>query len=156
MLTRSTQRIIDQKRYTGDNLAIDIRCKIIVESFYTIYNTFSLVRTKIFPFNKINKTWLDRDLIVLCKRKFILYNFYKRGVVSYEVFVNFRNELSNTIRRCKLNYFREQFDKYKGDLRETFQCINGLIGCKNSRSASEINQNDVYSSALGIAALFRN
>lgn len=144
-----------ENMHVYDNLGIDIRCKIFVEGFFTIYNRCCPIRTKVFPLNKIKKPWLDRDLIVLCKRKFILYNLYKRGVVTYEIFVNFRNELSNTIRRCKLNYFREQFDKYKSDIRKTFQCINGLIGCKNSRNVSEIIQNDVvYSSASDIATLF--
>ena len=100
--------------YVYDRLSIDTRYKIFVDHFYAICNRCCPTRTKIFTFTKINKPWLDRVLIVFCKRKLVLYNLYKRGVVTWQFFENFRNELSNTIRRFKLNYFMEQFDKYTG------------------------------------------
>ena len=39
---------------------------------------------------------MDQDLITLFKRTNNLYNLYWQGVVSYDIFTNFRNELTNT------------------------------------------------------------
>ena len=121
------------------------------------YDQCCPTRKKVYPAKQIKKPWMDHDLITLCKRKNNLYNLYRQGVVSYDIFTNFRNELTSTIRKCKSNYFRDKFECCRNDIRKTFSCINGLIGCKTKKVISEIlNDGNSYTVSSSIAALFSN
>ena len=44
----------------------------------------------------MKKPWMDQDLITLFKRTNNLYDLYWQGVVSCDIFTNFRNKLTNT------------------------------------------------------------
>ena len=51
----------------------------------------------------------------------------------YEKFSNYRRNLKKIIKWAKSNYYGRQFEKSSGDMKKTWQLINGIRG-KNKRS----------------------
>ena len=138
-----------------DNCTVEFRTKMFLDKLYLIYNNFCPIRTKVFPLKKIDKPWIDQDLINLSKMKYNLYRSYKAGQVTYSHYTKFRNNLTTITRRCKYNYVRQQFEIYKNDIKKTFKCMNNLMGCQSKREISEIKINDViHVNEAEIANLF--
>ena len=74
-----------------DDLPTELRCRIFIDRFYVIYDQCCPTRKKVYPQKQIKNTWIDHDLITLCKRKNNLYNLCRQGVVCYNIFISFRN-----------------------------------------------------------------
>ena len=56
-----------------------------------------------------------------------------RTIVSEEKYKKYINKLAAILRRCEKQYFTELLEINKGNLKETWKILNGLINKKNSK-----------------------
>ena len=91
----------------------------------------------------------------MSKIKHDKYVSYQNGKLTYESYAAFRNSYNGLIKRCKVNYFKEKFNCALGNIRETWNTINNLMGSKSVRTIMEINQNGtLISDPQNISNLF--
>ena len=61
-----------------------------------------------------------------------LFRSYKLGTTSYNSYSSFKNQLNIIIKRCKKNYYCDQFEKAKADIGKTWSNVGELIGWKKA------------------------
>ena len=68
-----------------------------------------------------------------CRKKNLLYKeFLKTGTnVSEEKYKKYKNKLTAILRRCEKQYFTELLEINKGNMKETWKILNGLINKKS-------------------------
>ena len=100
-----------------------------------MYNTFTGKITELYQSNcpikyeKVKRKRPDKPLTNACRKKTLLYKeFLKtRTNVSEEKYKTYKNKLTAMLRRCEKQYFTELLEINKGNMKETWKILNGLI-----------------------------
>jgi len=111
-----------------DSIDIDLKTQIFLDVLYNVYNECCPVKTKLISISRLNKPWFDDDLRRLCDMKHGLFRRYKANEVSFSEYSYFKNKFTALLRRSKVNYFRDKFDRCKGNIRMTWRNINDVMG----------------------------
>ena len=109
-----------------------------------MYNTFTEIITELYQSNcpiiyekvkrkRPDKPWMTNGLKNACRKKNLLYKeFLKtRTIVSEEKYKKYKNKLTAILRRCEKQYFTELLEINKGNMKETWKILNGLINKKS-------------------------
>lgn len=107
---------------------------------------FPLKRIKIKP-PKLRKPWMTTGLATSCKTKTRLFYRYKQYPSEYRhnKYKTYRNKLNFLQRTAKKEYFSNQFDLAKHDLKQTWKTIKQALNKplkKESKSPQEFKLND--------------
>ena len=109
-----------------------------------MYNTFTEKITELYQSNcpviyekvkrkRPDKPWMTNGLKNACRKKNLLYKeFLKtRTNVSEDKYKKYKNKLTAILRRCEKQYFTELLEINKGNMKETWKILNGLINKKS-------------------------
>ena len=109
-----------------------------------MYNTFTEKITELYQSNcpviyekvkrkRPDKPWMTNGLKHACRKKNLLYKeFLKtRTNVSEEKYKKYKNKLTAILRRCEKQYLTELLEINKGNMKETWKILNGLINKKS-------------------------
>ena len=102
--------------------------------------------------------WMNRNILKLIKLKSLYFILMKSGVVSVRENNSFKNKINSIVKKAKDNYYRELFEKCRGDLKKTWSNINNLISPNRNKSEIEkliVNGNEVVEKTE-IANTFNN
>jgi len=123
---------------------------------YNIYDTCCPLRTKTISARRMIKPWITNELVNCVNRKHCLFRLYKRGIVSFFTYNNFKNVLTSVIRRAKYNYFVTKFDSGLGCARETWRNVNRLFFRRAPSSCVDevVKDGDRVRDRLNIARIF--
>ena len=74
-----------------------------------------------------------------CRKKNLLYKecLKTRTNVSEEKYKKYKNKLTAILRRCEKQYFTELLEINKGNMKETWTILNGLINKKTKRQTNK-------------------
>ena len=101
-------------------------------------NKFSVEKTIKIPYKKIiREPWMTLGLLKSCINRDKLYKKSINKEKSHPLrikYATYKNQLDRLKRISRQEYYREQIDAYKTDIRKTWSVINGLIGRKNDKS----------------------
>ena len=80
--------------------------------------------------------WIAKGILKSSKRKQKLYEkFLKRRTPRNELnYKNFKRIFESTKQKSKSNYFKERLDKYKNDVKKTWNVIKDVIGSSKTTS----------------------
>ena len=83
-----------------------------------------------------DKPWMTNGLKNACRKKNLLYkDFLKtRTNVSEEKYKKSKNKLTAILRLCEKQYFTELLEINKGNMKETWKILNGLINKKKRQT----------------------
>ena len=122
-----------------------------------MYNSFTEKITELYHSNcpivyekvkrkRPDKPWMTNGLKNACRKKNLLYKeFLKtRTNVSEEKYKKYKNKLTAILRRCEKQYFTELLEINKGNMKETWKILNGLINkkTKGKQISMEFNGDD--------------
>ena len=100
------------------------------------------MKVKFVSRNRLTKPWFDDDLRRLCDMKHELFKKYKANQESFISYNNFKNRFTALLKRTKSNYYKEQFERCRHDIRCTWKKINGIIGSKHRSRIGKIVNGD--------------
>ena len=102
-----------------------------MEQFKEIYDTH--LPTKKVTLNKINhkkKPWITKGFLISRKKKNILYKRYLKSpsVFNEQKYKKYRNKFNSLKVIAKKNYYQQQLNTAKNNMKKTWSIINELIG----------------------------
>jgi len=115
-----------------DFFDVNSAVQLFNDSVYNIYNKCCPIRSKRISYKRFSKPWITDHLKVFINRKHSLYKQYRRGFVTFQVYNNYKNQVTHMLRREKENFFINKFNAKMQDVGETWKIINSLI--KNKRN----------------------
>ena len=92
----------------------------------------------IFSKHIIRDDWMTKGLM---KSSTTLNKLYKKCIKrskehpSYVRYIDYRNSYNQLKRTAKQIYYQELFEKYKGDIKNTWKLLNSLIGRTKDKSS---------------------
>ena len=104
---RNEVSLFIENTYHNMSIHMDVhtKCKYLIQHVYNIYDKCCSIRSKQVSFKSLKNPWIDYVLADAVKEKFRLFRDYKRGVVTFNYYNVFKNNLQTRIRRAKKNYF---------------------------------------------------
>lgn len=72
-----------------------------------------------------------------------LFRKYKATEVSNNDYSYFKIQFTSLLKRTKINYFREKFERCKNNIRLTWRNITNVLGCERTDGIDEITHNSV-------------
>lgn len=133
-----------QTFYLYDGLPISIKCKILCEKLYDLYNSCCPIRSKTVSLNRTLKPWLTDSLIEEIRLKHIMYNRFKSGLIEFEVYNNQNKRSASLLKNAKKLYYTNKFNNCIGDIKRTWKQINKLIKPQKGNSGIDsIMEDDV-------------
>lgn len=124
-----------------DDLNVNIKTQVFYNIFWRLYNECCPIRSKYVSPSRNSKPWFDKDLKLLCDNKFKLFRKYKKGLIPFDEYNNYKNRFASLLKLARRNYFKDKFAKCQNDMQATWRNVNNLIGCKRTRSVNSINFN---------------
>ena len=126
------------------------------ESFNKFQNLVSKLYCECFPLkikyisiNRINKPWLNQDLLRLVKLKSEYHHLYRQGIISKEFNNKFRNFVTSKVRKAENSYYLDNFRNFGRNMKHSWNMIKSLTGSnKSSKSLSPISKLNNYDDKL--------
>jgi hypothetical protein len=147
-----------------DNPDVNVIYENFDNIFNDLYNETLPIKVKQIKFycNKY-KPWLTHGILTSVKKKNDLYKkcLNKNTPESKDIYIRYKNKLTNIIRNSKKLYYKNQFELLNGNMRETWKLINKVMqnahGNKQMSSIKEISHNgQIVSDPLQIANKFND
>ena len=113
--------------------------------------TFNSILDKYTPFKKKNKSktksklpWITKDLIKMINKKNRLYKQYmtKRTSLNKTKYKTLNNKVNKLLRNAKKNYFSDQLEKEKKNIKNTWKILNNVLNKDHKKPCNtEFNLN---------------
>ena len=106
------------------------------------------------------KPWISKKILISIKNKNNLYGlFMKTGNKSfYQQYKILRDSLNHTIRRSKIDYYKNFFDKFNKNLKKMWKGVNSFLAGKvqDTSPTCLINNNEIITNPTRIANTFND
>ena len=105
------------------NVAFDI----FSEKLFETYNSAFPIKRKRIKSNLINAPWVTPRLKRCIKKKFVLFNLLRRGLIQRQQFNRYKNALTWVINKIRRQYHLDTFRNCSGNFRKMWYNINSLL-----------------------------
>ena len=61
-----------------------------------------------------------------------LFRSYRRGCIEFHEYKDFNNKFTYILKKVKIDYFKYRFEKYRTDMKKTWDTVRNLAGCFKS------------------------
>ena len=95
------------------NLSITMLHEKVLES----YNKHCPIKTKLLSYKSSEKPWITPSLKFKMKKRQRYFDLYKRNLMTFSEYKNFRNHVTNQIRASK-KYFHNLFNRIRNDVKK--------------------------------------
>ena len=113
---------------------------------YTTYYSCFPVITKYVSSKRLKNPWITQAITKSIQHKFDLYKSFKLGIVTYEIYKNYRNNLNNIVKLSKKKYYLQRFSNFKLSTKKLWETINELSN--NSYKKKDITNSVVYDNKI--------
>ena len=110
--------------------SVDDKTDIFLDCLWSLYDRCCPIRNKNVSSKRLLKPWITNSLLRSINTKHNLFKQYKRGDICFNIYNNYKNFLSHTIRRSKRDYYQVRFEQSRGDIRKTWRDINSVLKCR--------------------------
>ena len=111
------------------------------EKLFTAYNDSFPIRKKKVKQNYMHAPWMTMKLKQCIRKKYRLYNFLKRGIISRRDFKVYSNTLRFVINKVKNLYYYKKLNYCNDDSKKTWRNINELLGRSQFNNEIKLKQN---------------
>ena len=126
-LTAMFREAILSHNFNLNNLEPEEAWHHFSRKLYQIYDNIFPIQTKNISPKSAHKPWIDVALVRKIKRRDNMYVSLLRQDITRMEFNRFRNKVTMDIRLAKGKYYKNQFDKFKKNLRKTWEIINSVV-----------------------------
>ena len=103
-----------------------------------LYNKHFPILTKTVTYKDEAKPWINDILINQMKIRDKLYKLATRKRIDVQIYKDFRNLLTNRIRKAKAKYYEDEFRNTSLNIKKTWSTINSVIRKKKYNTTIEI------------------
>ena len=105
-----------------------------------IYYNSCPLKTKFISNKRLGKPWLSTELLKLIQCKSHYFKLMKSGLIDYEWYKSYKNNLLSSIRRAKKSYYINVFSKSYGsnNMRRVWSTVHEVL--RNSKSGKRIDK----------------
>ena len=108
----------------------------------TNFNDCFPLQTKEISLKTLDNPWITPAVKTSVKNKSKLFSDFNQGLIPFDAYRIYRNQLNNTIKQAKSLYYMNYFEKYKNCTRKIWQKINELKNVKTTKRNYKIKVND--------------
>jgi len=112
--------------FRADN--VDLAVLTFNDKLLQLYNKCCPIRSKHVSYSRFSKPWITNQHMASIAQKHLLFRQYKQGLVPFNVYNNFKNQVTRILKSAKLRYFSEKFNSALGSTKDTWSVINSVIG----------------------------
>ena len=105
------------------------------------YNAAFPIKRKRVRNNLINAPWVTPQLKRCIKKKFLLFNFLRRGLIQKRQFNRYKSVLTWVINKIKRKYYHDKFRECK-DFKRTWSNINLMLNRDGQETVQKIVDDD--------------
>ena len=120
------------------NVAFDL----FFTKLFHVYNSAFPIKKKRIKSNLINEPWVTPQLKKCIKKKFVLFNLLRRGLIQRQQFNRYKNALTWVINKIRRRYYFNIFRSSSGDFKKTWSNINCLLKRGNQDIVRKIVTDD--------------
>ena len=91
------------------------------------------IKTKFISNKRLNNKWLGQGLKHLINKKSQAFKQFRNGQISKEENNRIKNEINSKIRKAKFDYFRCSFERFKGNMKKSWNLLSNLMGRKKNK-----------------------
>ena len=102
---------------------------------YTLYDRCCPLRSKQLSVSRFSKPWISDSILLDINRKHALFRDYRRGLIDFRMYKNYRNILSKKLKQSKLNYLQDKFSACKKNPSMTWKTLNSLLNRNNNKKS---------------------
>ena len=99
----------------------------LIDTLTNYYNTCFPIMTKYVSAKRLTKPWITNAILKSINTKHKLFKRVMRNGYDRNAFNRYCNTLNCVLKTSKSSYYREQFNKYKNDIKRTWSVINSTI-----------------------------
>ena len=110
------------------------RCQHVNEAFdifftklFDAYNSAFPIKKKKMKNNLINAPWVTPQLKKCIKKKYLLFNLLRRGLIQRRRFAIYKNALTWVINKIRRKYYLDKFNSCKDNIKRTWSNINTIL-----------------------------
>ena len=130
---------IDFSSIYNEQIDIDSRFSTLINQIYRCYHETFQIKTKQLGCKRVQNPWLTPGLLNSIDQKHKLYRNYKRGIIPFQLYNNYSNQLKALLKKAKRKYYTNKFGEVNNNSKATWSLINNLIN-KNKEHTHKINQ----------------
>ena len=123
------------------NNSVDDKTEYFLDRINSSFNEFCPIKIKTVSYKKYTKPWITSDLISLINYKHILFKRYKQLNVPFSTYNDYKNNLCKVLKRRKIEFYNNRFNRIKNDTRENWRTINDLMGMKRYDKYPDVIKN---------------
>jgi len=113
--------------FMNDN-DVNITTQTFVDELFQVYNRCCPLRVKRISYSRFSRPWITDEHIISINHKHNMFRQYRQGIVSFQVYNTFKNQLTRVLRRAKVEYFNTKFRSSIGNTKENWNLIRTLVG----------------------------
>ena len=123
------------------------------------YNLHCPIVTRYLSYKTYKKPWISRELRDKIKIRNNYYILYKSGKMSREVYVRYRNVVTNEIRKKKCLYYKGKFSQFSNNMKNSWRLINDIIrpnGKTKETKISLVHDGDLIDNPIDVSEKFNH
>ena len=122
---------------------------------FLAYNiAFPLVKNRLGK--KSTAPWMTEKLKKCIQEKRRLYKLYLRGKIQKMVYTEFKNKLTNIVRRVKSLYYAKLFMENGNNSKKVWDILNGLLNKRSKNTLKELVVNNVRLKGIPLVNYINN
>ena len=106
------------------------------------YNAAFPIKRKRVRNNLINAPWVTPQLKRCIKKKFLLFNFLRRGLIQKRQFNRYKSVLTWVINKIRRKYYHDKFRECKDDFKRTWSNVNLMLNRDGQETVQKIVTDD--------------
>ena len=118
------------------SLAIDELSNAIDDA----YRNCCPIKIKTISYKNSLKPWISDEILNCIKKRNNYFQLYHKKIISKTTYCNYRNFVTKTIRKAKLEYYENKFNSVKNDIKQTWRIINGVLKPKTHSRQNVISK----------------
>ena len=99
----------------------------LIEVLEKYYNTCFPIKTKQMGVKRLSKPWITDAILKSIKNKHIMYKLLMQNLYNRDRYNLYSNTLKSLMRVAEKNYYKQQFEQCKNNIKRTWNIINSTI-----------------------------
>ena len=92
------------------SIMMSIKNGMVYWRMWKLYNNCCPKKIKIVSYKTYIKPWITDDIKILINQKHAHFKNHKRGIIPYETYNRFKNNVTKLVKKAKTNYYFRKFD----------------------------------------------
>ena len=115
---------------------IDSQCNLLLDKLHNMYYSRFPKITKTLTSKRLHKPWITESIMNSIRHKFYLYKQYKLGIIPFDYYKEYRNQLNTLIKEVKSNFYQQKFATFRNKTKKVWEIIKEIENSKGKQKTS--------------------